>query len=218
MMFAKGTSWIIVLPFIILLVIIATFFFIQIEPGTLPGLLLIFMMLVMLVLGFMGLYFFRDPEREIGEGIVSAADGKVTFVKKKKDKVVISVFMNVHNVHVNRAPLAGRIVKIKHFPGSHIPAYNKESERNERVTTDWDTAIGPVRTIQIAGVVARRIVPYVKRGQKLEKGERIGIIRFGSRVDLHLPADKINVKVSNGQAVYAGISTVASIRKGGDRE
>ncbi|MCK5636932.1 MAG: phosphatidylserine decarboxylase family protein, partial [Thermoplasmatales archaeon] len=138
-------------------------------------------------------------------------------ISKLKDKEVgdctkISTFMNLYNVHVNRIPLDGTVKDVVHISGIHLPAFKKESEKNERVITTIDTKIGSVKVIQIAGTLARRIVPYIKKGDKLKKGERIGIVRFGSRVDVYLPTKKIkkiNVKV--GEIVKAGETTLAEI-------
>jgi phosphatidylserine decarboxylase len=99
--------------------------------------------------------------------------------------------MNIHNVHVNRMPLDGTITKLTHQTGGHMPAFQKESERNERVILLLQTSIGVVKVVQIAGAVARRIVPYVKQGDTLQKGARLGLIRLGSRVDVYLPTKKI---------------------------
>jgi phosphatidylserine decarboxylase len=149
--------------------------------------------------------FFRDPVRTIGMGVVSPADGKVVDVNRGLNRV--SIFMGVLNVHVNRAPLAGVVTGMKHFPGSHVPAFNKESERNERVETRMSTEFGEVRIIQIAGIVARRIVPYVRPRIRLRKGQRIGLIRLGSRVDIYLPK-KVRITTEIGHKVYAGVSRI----------
>jgi phosphatidylserine decarboxylase len=159
------------------------------------------------------LIFFRDPERKIGKGIVSPADGIIRDLKIEKDQVFISIFMGVTNVHVNRIPIDGTITQMKHFPGKHMRAYKKESEYNERVTIDIDSSLGKVQLIQIAGLIARRIYPYIKNGDKLRKGDKIGIIRFGSRVDVYLPANKIkNVNVKIKDIVYAGVTTIAETK------
>ena len=107
----------------------------------------------------------------------------------------------------------GTIVEIKHSRGKHFRAYKKESDLNEKVTIDIDSPIGVVRLVQIAGLMARRIYPYIKQGDKLRKGEKIGIIRLGSRVDVFLPANKIkNVNVKINELVYAGVTTIAEIK------
>ncbi|MFI1094381.1 phosphatidylserine decarboxylase [Streptomyces sp. NPDC020917] len=153
------------------------------------------------------LWFFRDPEREITDGrVVSPADGVVQSIMPWKDgRTRVAIFMSPLNVHVNRAPLAGTVASVEHIPGGYVPAFNKESENNERVVWHFDTEIGDVEVIQIAGAVARRIVPYVPRGCKVEQGDRIGLIRFGSRVDVYLP-EGVEPAVEVGQTTTAGVT------------
>jgi phosphatidylserine decarboxylase len=153
------------------------------------------------------LWFFRDPEREISDGrVISPADGVVQSIMPWKDgRVRVAIFMSPLNVHVNRAPLAGTVSSVEHIPGGYVPAFNKESEDNERVIWHFDTVLGDVEVVQIAGAVARRIVPYVPRGCKVEQGDRIGLIRFGSRVDVYLPAG-IEPAVEVGQTTTAGVT------------
>ncbi|BBB00978.1 putative phosphatidylserine decarboxylase [Actinacidiphila reveromycinica] len=153
------------------------------------------------------LWFFRDPERKITEGgVVSPADGVVQSVMPWKDgRTRVAIFMSPLNVHVNRAPLSGTVTSVEHVPGGFVPAFNKESENNERVVWHFDTEIGDVEVIQIAGAVARRIVPYVPRGCKVEQGERIGLIRFGSRVDVYLP-EGVGSAVEVGETMTAGVT------------
>jgi len=153
------------------------------------------------------LWFFRDPEREITQGrVISPADGVVQSIMPWHDgRTRVAIFMSPLNVHVNRAPLAGTVTSVEHIPGGYVPAFNKESENNERVVWHFDTEIGDVEMIQIAGAVARRIVPYVPRGCKVEQGDRIGLIRFGSRVDVYLP-EGIDADVEVGQATTAGVT------------
>jgi phosphatidylserine decarboxylase len=153
------------------------------------------------------LWFFRDPEREIAEGrVISPADGVVQSVMPWKDgRTRVAIFMSPLNVHVNRAPLTGTVTSVEHIPGGYVPAFNKESENNERVIWHFDTDAGDIEMVQIAGAVARRIVPYVPRGCKVEQGERIGLIRFGSRVDVYLPAG-IEAGVEVGQTTTAGVT------------
>ncbi|WNI18603.1 phosphatidylserine decarboxylase [Actinacidiphila sp. ITFR-21] len=153
------------------------------------------------------LWFFRDPEREITEGrVIAPADGVVQSITPWKDgRTRVAIFMNPLNVHVNRAPLAGTVTTVEHIPGGYVPAFNKESENNERVIWHFDTELGDVEVVQIAGAVARRIVPYVPRGCKVEQGDRIGLIRFGSRVDVYLP-EGIEPDVEVGQRTTAGVT------------
>jgi phosphatidylserine decarboxylase len=153
------------------------------------------------------LWFFRDPEREIADGrLVSPADGVVQSIMPWTDgRTRVAIFMSPLNVHVNRAPLAGTVISVEHIPGGYVPAFNKESEHNERVVWHFDTEIGDVEVVQIAGAVARRIVPYVPRGCKVEQGDRIGLIRFGSRVDVYLP-EGVEPAVEVGQTTTAGVT------------
>ncbi|MEV0091092.1 phosphatidylserine decarboxylase [Streptomyces sp. NPDC050738] len=155
------------------------------------------------------LWFFRDPEREITQGrVISPADGVVQSIMPWKDgRTRVAIFMSPLNVHVNRAPLAGTVTSVEHIPGGFVPAFNKESENNERVVWHFDTELGDIEMIQIAGAVARRIVPYIPQGTKVEQGERIGLIRFGSRVDIYLP-EGVEVAVEVGQATTAGVTRI----------
>jgi phosphatidylserine decarboxylase len=153
------------------------------------------------------LWFFRDPDREISHGrVISPADGVVQSIMTWKDgRTRVAIFMSPLNVHVNRAPLAGTVTSIEHIPGGFAAAFNKESEDNERVVWHFDTELGDIEMVQIAGAVARRIVPYVPQGTKVEQGERIGLIRFGSRVDVYLPAG-LEPAVEVGQTTTAGVT------------
>ncbi len=163
------------------------------------------------------LVFFRDPDRKIGSDIVSPADGKIRKVSEIKDKdvgdsILISIFMNVNNVHVNRMPFDGKVVKITHKKGSHIPAFKKESERNERTIILFDSKIGRYKLVLIAGTLARRIVSYIKKDDVIKKGNRISIIRLGSRVDIFLPKKSIKKTfVKYKDKIKAGEDTIAKI-------
>jgi phosphatidylserine decarboxylase len=101
---------------------------------------------------------------------------------------------------------------MKYFPGIVVPAYRPESEQNERLKTVMDTRIGTITITQIAGIVAKRIVPYIEPGEYLRKGQRIGIIQFGSRVDIILPSNKVTIKIRVGDKVKAGSSSIAEIK------
>jgi phosphatidylserine decarboxylase len=161
------------------------------------------------------LYFFRDPERSIPpeEGaIISPADGKVIHVEPcreerflKSPAVKISVFMSLFNVHVNRIPLSGSIADSSYFPGKFFRAnLDKASSANEQNALLIETAGGArILTVQIAGIIARRIVCWVKKGDRVARGQRFGLIRFGSRLDIYLPPD-IQVQARVGQRVYGG--------------
>lgn len=156
--------------------------------------------------------FFRDPRRSVASGVCAAADGRVTRIARNEGRILISIFMNIHNVHVNRAPLSGKVTRVYHRPGAHRLAFDKDSHSNERVIIDLETSLGPVRVIQIAGAFARRIVPYVMVGESVRKGQKIGMIRFGSRVDVILPEARIRPCVRVGDRVKAGSDSIASRR------
>ena len=121
--------------------------------------------------------------------------------------------MNLWNVHINRFPLEGTIIKMHHYPGKHRPAFTQKSLHNEHLSYLLDTPQGKIKIIQIAGTVARRIVPYVTIGQKVEKGEKIGIVRFGSRVDLYLPYGT-EIAVNIGDKVIGGETVLGHIKDG----
>lgn len=174
-------------------------------------------------------YFFRDPQRVIPaepDLVVSPADGRVSAIVigsppaelglGPEQRRRISVFMNVFDCHVNRTPMAGRIARIAYRPGKFINAeLDKASEDNERNGLVIDTVHGPVGVVQIAGLVARRILCFVREGDTLAVGERIGMIRFGSRLDVWLPPSA-RVLVAEGQTAIAGETVLA--RFGGSEE
>jgi phosphatidylserine decarboxylase len=154
--------------------------------------------------------FFRDPDRDPASAqVLAPADGVVTAVDRRADgRVRVATYMSLRDVHVNRAPVAGVVRSQEHRPGAHVPAFDKDSERNERLRWTIDTALGEVELVQIAGTLARRIVPYVQPGEPIAQGQRIGLIRFGSRVDVVLPPG-IEPAVAVGDRLRAGQSRVA---------
>src|SRR5450759_3745216 len=144
--------------------------------------------------------FFRDPARSVPEGkglVLSAADGRVIKVEKahdpylNRDAMLVSVFMNVFNVHSNRSPVDGMVSDIWYFPGKFVNAdLDKASTENERNAMHIRTPSGAdITCVPVAGLIARRILCYVKQGDTLVRGQRYGFIRFGSRVDVYLPRD-----------------------------
>jgi phosphatidylserine decarboxylase len=171
---------------------------------------------VLLALGTFILYFFRDPERVIPSDtstIVSPADGRVLeVIDEKFDGRVgkrITIFLAVWNVHVNRTPLAGKIARIEYRPGKFQMAMRKTaSAENEQNVIYLDTAHGQIVFKQIAGMIARRVVLWKKSGDQVERGERIGIVRFGSRMDVWLPLEAAIV-VKPGDHVAGGSSILA---------
>ena len=177
-----------------------------------------FAALIFLAATWLSGHFFRDPERvtPAEEGVaVSPADGKVVKLLPAPDpltgetRICLSIFMNVCNVHVNRSPVEGTVKAIRYFPGKYFNAsLDKASTDNERCAYSVEGQDGSFTLVQIAGLIARRIVCRVKEGETLERGERFGLIRFGSRVDLYLPGDYVP-SVAVGQTVTAGQTIVA---------
>lgn len=167
------------------------------------------------------LQFFRDPPRYIpsqANAIVSPADGRIVAVERVEDpyaqreSLKISVFMNVFNVHSNRISMGGEIKKVAYFPGLFVNAdLDKASTDNERNAVVIQTESGATVTlVQVAGLIARRILCYAKPGDKVEKGQRYGFIRFGSRVDVYLPPDSVP-KVAIGDKVSASSTILAEL-------
>ena len=170
-------------------------------------------------------YFFRDPPRvtPVREGLViSPADGRVSLIATAVPPAEldlppepmkrVSVFMNVFDCHVNRMPVGGRITQVVYTPGLFLNAeLDKASEDNERSALVIETPTGKVGVVQIAGLVARRIVSFVREGDTLGVGERFGLIRFGSRVDIFLPLDT-QVLVGLGQVAIAGETVIADLK------
>lgn len=167
--------------------------------------------LISLVLTLFVLSFFRDPERTVPEGrnvVVSPADGKVVVIKDiyepdylKQEVTQISIFLSVFNVHVNRAPIGGVIETVKYNPGRfHIASVDKASLDNEQIGMVIRDGDRKILVKQIAGFIARRVVCYAKPGDVIKKGERYGLIRFGSRADIFLPKDA-EIKVQLGDKI-----------------
>lgn len=165
-------------------------------------------------------FFFRDPEREVpgGEGLyVSPADGKVILIKDVFEKEYlksgakeISIFMSPLDVHVNRAPCDGRVKTVRYSPGKFIAAYKDDaSTRNENIVMLLEGEQGKILVRQVAGFVARRAVCRAKAGDALARGERYGIIKFSSRLDVYLPED-VKVAVRVGDRVLAGETVIAA--------
>ena len=167
------------------------------------------------------LQFFRDPPRIVPQkanAVLSPADGRIVAVENtqdpylKRDAIKVSVFMNVFNVHSNRSPVDGKVYNEWYFPGKFInaslPKASLENERNALwIKTDNDLDI---TCVQIAGLIAKRIVCHTKIGEHLERGQRFGFIRFGSRVDVYLPLNT-EVKVNIGDKVYATLTILAEL-------
>ncbi len=162
------------------------------------------------LLGFLAI-FFRDPERPVGDGIVSAADGVVREVATSEGRLTISVFLGVTDVHVNRWPLDGAVEAIAAEGSGFRPAYRADAASNVRRRYLLRTEIGPVELVQIAGIAARRLVSFVEVGSSGKKGDRLGMIVLGSRVDVVLPADRAIAAVRVGERVRGASSTIARV-------
>ncbi len=167
-----------------------------------------------LVAGAFVAWFFRDPERvppAEPDLVLSPADGRVLVAGPRR----VSVFMNVFDVHVCRAPIAGPVTRVRRVPGRFLAAYRDEAQEcNERAEIDLGSGEHRLRFVLVAGLIARRVVCRVAEGQELVAGQRVGLIRFGSRVDVDLP-DAFDVAVRRGERVVAGRSILARRRSGG---
>ncbi|WP_309625629.1 phosphatidylserine decarboxylase [Methylibium sp.] len=178
-------------------------------------------LLFWLVLVFV-VQFFRDPPRPIPTEpnvILSPADGRIVKIDKvrdpyaDRDALLISVFMNVFNVHSNRSSVDGTVTKVQYFPGQFINAdIDKASTENERNAVVIDAWGQTVTLVQVAGLIARRILCYVQVGDTLARGQRYGFIRFGSRVDVYLPVDAI-ARVAPGDKVSATSTILATLAR-----
>lgn len=182
----------------------------SVYPAIVPFLLTLFM-----------LYFFRDPERNIPEDkniFVSPADGEVILIKDVREQEhlkaamkEISIFMSPFNVHVNRSPCDGTVKLVKHSKGAFLAAYRDEASiKNENIAMILETGYGDILVRQVAGFVARRAVCRKKEGEILKRGERYGIIKFSSRLDIYLPKDTL-IKVKIGEKVKAGETVLGTL-------
>jgi len=178
---------------------------------------------VMGVLGVFSLWFFRNPKRVVsgGEEVISSpADGKVIEIKKDArhelltgPQIKVSIFMSIFNAHINRVPCGGRVEKVKYYPGKFFSAnLDKASHENERNAVLIKRPDGKmILTVQIAGLIARRIACWVREGMEVSRGERFGLIRFGSRLEVFLPPEAL-VLVKEGDKVRAGETPLGEVR------
>ncbi len=178
--------------------------------------------IVTLVLTLFVLFFFRDPERNIPQSsdlVVSPADGKVIVVKDifeptylKQDVKQISIFLSVFNVHVNRSPIDGTVELVQYNPGKfHVASVDKASLDNEQTAMVVASGRYKILVKQIAGLIARRIVCYAKAGDTIKRGDRYGLIRFGSRVDIFLPKNA-EIKVKTGDRIKGARDVIAVMK------
>ena len=201
-------GWIYLVSAIILTIIVTPFF--------------VFIGIFFAILSIYIFYFFRDPNRIIplDDFIVSPGDGTITYIGETNNPLDIennnevytkvSIFLSIFDVHVNRMPIEGTIKEIKYIPGKFINAtLDKSSEQNEKNIIKISNGTYNYFVVQIAGLIARRIVCNVNKNQDIKKGERIGIIKFGSRVDLYLPKSN-KILVSKGQKVIGGETIISN--------
>lgn len=171
-------------------------------------------------------YFFRDPERQVPQGVdlvVSPADGRVMIAGPGDGRWAppgewkqITIFLSPMDVHINRTPVDGRVTRIAYRPGKFLPAYNEGSNDNELNEVWIDHGGRTVVFRQVVGLLARRIVCRVQEGNVLERGQRVGLMKFGSRMDVFLPMDA-ELRVSVGQRVIGGETVLAILRSAGAR-
>jgi phosphatidylserine decarboxylase len=172
--------------------------------------------IISLVLLIFTFYFFRDPERVVPLGddiLVSPADGLITNISEtkegKKNYTKVSIFLSIFNVHIQRLPISGVITKVDYIEGKFINAtLDKASDENERLKITIKNSNNLIYVTQIAGLIARRIVNYVKPNENVNQGERYGIIKFGSRVDIEFP-NNFKILVNEGQQCIGGETVIA---------
>jgi phosphatidylserine decarboxylase len=173
------------------------------------------------VLGLFFLYFFRDPERQsagAAADVISPADGRVVVAGDALADAAppgtwrqISIFLSPMDVHVNRAPISGRVTKVEYRPGKFLPAYRRDAATDNERNEVWIDHEGQtVVCRQVVGILARRIVCRVEAGADLRAGQRFGVMKFGSRIDLYLPPDSI-IRVAVGDRVQSGVTVLATL-------
>ena len=195
---------------LIILFLLVVFFYFIYKP-------LFILSFVLLIFTF---YFFRDPERVVPIGddiLVSPADGLITNISEtkegKKTYIKVSIFLSIFNVHIQRLPISGEVTKVDYIEGKFINAtLDKASDENERLKITIKNGNNLIYVTQIAGLIARRIVNYVKPNENINQGERYGIIKFGSRVDIEFP-NNFKLLVNEGQQCIGGETIIAQDTK-----
>ena len=195
---------------LIILFLLVVFFYFIYKP-------LLILSLILLIFTF---YFFRDPERVVPIGddiLVSPADGLITNITEtkegKKTYIKVSIFLSIFNVHIQRLPITGEVTKVDYIEGKFINAtLDKASDENERLKITIKNGNNLIYVTQIAGLIARRIVNYVKLNENINQGERYGIIKFGSRVDIEFP-NNFKLLVNEGQQCIGGETIIAQDNK-----
>ena len=195
---------------LIILFLLVVFFYFIYKP-------LFILSLILLIFTF---YFFRDPERVVPIGddiLVSPADGLITNITEikegKKTYIKVSIFLSIFNVHIQRLPISGEVTKVDYIEGKFINAtLDKASDENERLKITIKNGNNLIYVTQIAGLIARRIVNYVKPNENINQGDRYGIIKFGSRVDIEFP-NNFKLLVNEGQQCIGGETIIAQDNK-----
>ncbi len=180
--------------------------------------LFVYPLLAAIIFSGFSLFFFRDPNRhppQVGNAILAPADGKIIALDKRVPGYFegytsrLSIFLSMLDVHINRLPINGRVERVEYHPGKFAPAFTeKASELNEHTIIELSGEKGRIGFCQRAGTIARRIVCNLHVGDNVEKGERFGMIRFGSRVDVYMP-ENVLIKASRGQRIRAGETIIA---------
>ncbi len=203
-MLARGTPWFISVPpaAAIALASAMALGLVTVDPWTVGVLVLL------VVLSALGLNFFKDPDRQVANGLVAPAHGRVLDVREEGDRVRVSTFMGLFDVHVVRAPLGGRVTSLTRGGKGFKRAYVPGAARNVRVELSFEEGGEGHEVFMVSGWFARRIVPYVSVGDVIGRGDRIGLIRFGSRVDVVLPAKVYRIEVAPGQRLRAAESSM----------
>lgn len=203
-MLARGTPWFIFVPPAFTLG-----FFVPWYRAGFPFTWYYILILAVLVLisSFL-LYFFRDPHRQVGKGLVAPAHGRILGVEDEGDRTRVSTFMSPFNVHVVRAPLDGNVVSMERSGSGFYRAFKPEADHNVQVAIEFDGGEVPFTLVMVSGYIARRIVPYMSVGDSVSRGSRIGLIRLGSRVDVIVPKGAYSITVEPGDIVSAGSSSL----------
>jgi phosphatidylserine decarboxylase len=191
-----------------------------------PGLVTLALLAILVGVWLLVLYFFRDPDRQVLDEpglVIGPGDGKVVAIEPmhedgylKADTVRISIFLSILDVHVQRAPIAGEVTSVEHKPGAFLQAFKPEASKlNDRISMVIDTEHGPILVDQIAGILARRCINFAQPGDRLLTGQRYGLIKFGSRVDLYLPPE-VEILVQLGDQVHGGLTPIARFAECGN--
>jgi phosphatidylserine decarboxylase len=205
---AKGTpGFIFVFP-VICIVFVYIWYTTEFSLSLFMLVALAVLLAILISLTFLVIFFFRDPERTPGDGLLAPAHGRVLGVRDEDGRTRVSTFMSPFDVHVIRAPLDGKVVSLERSGSGFHKAYEPEAGHNVQVEIDFDGGGTPFTVVMISGYLARRIVPYISPGDDVTRGSRIGLIRFGSRVDVLVPKGMFTFGVQEGSRVKAGSSSL----------